>query len=1152
MFSPRWLIPVLLSGLVAAPLSAQSITGTILGTVQDSSGAVVAAAKVTVTNAGTNQSTTAPTNESGYYEIPYLKPGEYAVQVAAAGFKTTERKGVTLSVESRVRLNFELEVGDAATSISVSAAAPLVEAETASLGQVVTAKNVVDLPTKGHNIFDLAILSTGVEVNPRALGGVASSGDNGNPLFVFSDISINGGRYRTNDFLVDGISIMLPENNNFAFSPTPDGTQEFKIMTNAFGPQFGRSGGGVVNVVTRTGSNGWHGSAYDQFRNDRLEANNFFANANRQPRGPFHFNLFGGSIGAPIRKDKTFFFAEYQGHRALSTLGGQLLTLPTTAERSGDFSQTRNQAGQAVTIFDPSTTQPVQGGYTRTAFPGNRIPASQLDPTSLKLLSFIPQPNQPGSGPALVNNYAWLQNAFVHSDQWSVRIDHRFNDRHSLFGRFTRNTGDAGNNGPFGTVADNIQGDDVSHVINGVLNDTLALSPTTLVNIRYGVTRRFEGRVPLHTDVNLASLGFPASLAAAADEQIYPVVSFANYSSWGPPSGTVLRRGNSVHTLVGDTTLIRGRHTLVLGADVRLYDQTPYQSGSDGGSYSFSSNFTQGPNPLVTSLTAGDSFASFLTGYGSGNISKVPALAIRNWYTAVYCNDEIKLGRLTVDAGLRWEYSQPPTERYNRFSTFDFTAPFPIQVPGLPGLKGVLTFPGQDGQPRGQYDSYWKSFGPRVGLAYSLNSRMAIRAGYGIFYAPRMGTTSASNFGTSGATQTTTWVSSLDGVTPLNPLSNPFPGVVFPALNNPADRLQLGQSVTVMDRRNVSNTNNQQWNFNVQRELPGGFLVEAGYAGNKGTHLPVAVQMDQLSPIYQSLGAALTNQVSNPFFGLASTGTLAARTVAMSQLLRPYPQYTGVNPTTPVVAQNEASSTYHAFIAKIQKRFSKGVSFLLAYTDSKLIDNSSGRIFGLNAFSPPVQNAYDLRAERAVSEGDVTQQLVFTHTVELPLGRGKRFLGSAPAAVDLLLGGWSVSGTMTFSSGFPLALTSSGNSGVGSATLRPNSTGVSAALDGSVESRLTKYFNTAAFTVPAPFTFGNVSRTVPDVRNPSRRNYDLALAKQFRLREPVSLLFRAEAFNLTNTPYFLSPGLALGSGSFGVISAATGDRQVQLGLRLLF
>ncbi len=1151
----RCLAIVAASITLALLVVAQNITGSILGVVTDVSGAVIPAAKVSAVSKDTGQSTTTDSNGTGSFELPLLRPGIYQVKVSASGFKSAVVNEVLVQVESRIRLDLKLEVGDAATSISVEASAPLVESETASLGTVVASRSVQGLPIRGRNVFDLVALSPGVQVNPNSQGGVASTGSVATPLFVQSDISINGGRFRTNEFLLDGVSIMLPENNDFAISPTPEGTQEFKVLSNSYGPQFGRSGGGVINVITRGGTDEFHGALYEFFRNDRLTANNYFANAQGRPRGPFHYNQFGVAVGGPIIKNKTFFFAEYQGHRQLSTLAGQFATLPTALQRAGDFSQTFNSAGQLVLISDPTTTRVnPAGGSIRDPFPGNKIPANRIDPVSAKLLSYVPLPNLPGSTPALINNYVWAQQNPINSDQWSARIDHRFSDRNSIFGRITRNTGNAASSGPFNTPADNVLGIDQNRVWNGVINGVYAFSPTRLVNWRYGLSRRFEGRVPLHAgQVTLSELGFPKAVEAAAQEQDYPTVTIAGISQLGPAGGNRIRRGNDIHTWVADLTEIRGRHTMVAGIDTRLYNQNAYQAGSSSGGYSFSNSFTQGPNPLTTSLTSGNAFASFLTGYGTGSIQSVPALAIRNSYMGLYFNDEIKLGRMTLNAGLRYDYESPRTERYNRFSTFDFTTPFPIQVPGLPNLMGALTHPGQGGQPRGNFNSAYGNLGPRIGLAYRLTNRTAIRSGYGIYYAPVQGTTSASGFGSSGADISTNWVSSLDGITPLNPLSNPYPTGVLPPLTTKSDLLLLGQSINIRDRGNRANTYAQQWNFGIQQEFASDWLIEVAYAGNKGTRLPVNWNWDQLDPKYQSLGNDLNKLVPNPFYGLVTTGTLAAATVAQSQLLRPYPQYTGITSSSSfAIAQNMGSSVYHSAVVRVEKRFSKGLTVLLSYTASKLIDNASGRIFGINGNSTPVQNYYDLRSERSVSEGDVPRRLVFSHTYDLPFGKGRKFLAGGPSALNWIVGGWSANGIASYSSGFPLELSSNGNSGVGGGILRPNSTGQTAFLTGTVESRLNQYFNTSVFTLPPTYTFGNVARTLPDVRAPSRINYDFALSKAIPVGDRFNVLFRTEAFNLTNTPYFGIPGTNLGSANFGVISSSTGERQVQFSLKVLF
>jgi hypothetical protein len=1148
----------LLSALFALSAPAQNITGSFTGSVTDPSGAAVAGAEVTATNAETNQPATVKTSDQGVYQLLYLRPGPYSIRVTAAGFKTTLRDNIRLVVEDRVRVDFVLEIGEATTTISVKEEIPLVESQTASLGQVISARSVQELPIRGRNVFDLVGLAPGVQTNIRALGDVASTGTNAAPLFVFSDMSINGGRFRTNDFMLDGVTIMLPENNNYAISPTPDGTQEFKVQTNAYGPEFGRSGGGVVNVLTRGGGNAFHGSVYEFFRNDRLRANNYFANARNQKRGIFHYNQFGVAAGGAIKKDRTFFFAEYQGHREDTSFAGRVLTIPAAAQRAGDFSDVRATNGQPITIYDPFSTQPsAGGGFRRQPFAGNVIPQNRIDRAAARMAAFLPNPNLPGEGPARVNNWAFAPSNATDDDQYSIRIDQRISDKHSIFGRVTRNMGESRNTGEFGTIADNSLGNIKNRVLNSVVNGTYLLSPTRILSYRAGATRRFEGRQPINQGkVDIAALGFPASMASAFDSKfaMFPTIA-TGYATFGMDGGDPIRRGNTIYTLVADASEVRGPHTFKAGADFRLYDQTPLQGWPVGHNYSFGRGQTQGPDPLQQSLTAGDGFASFLTGFGAGSIRNTPALAIRNLYWAAFFNDEIKLGKLTVNLGLRYEIEHPRRERYDRFASFDFNRAFPITAPGVSNLKGVLTHPGRDGLSRSQTETSYTNWGPRIGLAYAMNPKTVIRAGYGIFYSPLWGTTSAGGFGVTGEEISTDWLSSIDGVTPVNPLSNPFPSGFLQPLTTQAGLLQLGQNLNIIDRGNKSNAYTQQWNFGVQREIPGNMVIEIAYAANKGTRLPGAFEFNQLDPRFQSLGQDLNARVTNPFFGLVTTGGLSASTVARGQLLRPYPHYLSVSNGNPSRWQNAANSIYHSLTVRAEKRFTHGINFVAAYTRGKAIDEATGRIFGVNQAVTP-QNSYNLRAERALSEGDVKNRFVLNHTVDLPFGKGKRFGRTAPRALDLLVGGWSASGQLTLVSGFPLALASTGNSGVFSGRLRPNTTGNSAELSGPIQQRLSRYFDTSQFSIPQAFTFGNLGRTL-NVRGPALAAYDIALSKRFLVREPVAVLFRIESFNLTNTPFFGgantpfgNPGQTLGNPDFGVISVSRNERQFQASLKV--
>jgi len=1132
------------------PLPAQQITGAIVGTITDPANAPIPNAEISVTDSATRQTTNARADGLGNFVVPYLKPGRYSVRVSAPGFKTLVRENVVVQVDGQVRLEFRLEVGDVATEVSIREELPLVETEKGAVGQVVSDRAIRDLPLQGRNVFDLVGLAAGVQTNPLGDGRVISSGSaSGLAIFVAADISINGGRFRTNEFLLDGVSVMLPVQNQFALSPSPDSTLEFKVMSNSYGPQFGRSGGGVINVVTRGGSNEFHGVIYEMFRNDRLKANNYFANARGQGRGVFHFNMFGGTLGGPVMRNRTFFFADYQGHREDVELGGRSLTIPTAAQRQGDFSGLLNALGQPVLIYDPFTTRPNPAGtgYIRDPFPGNRIPAERFDPASARIQRHIPLPNRPGEGPAKLNNWAYYSREDTRSDQWSVRLDHRVSERHTVFGRYTRNTGESENPGEFGTPADTQHIRFTNDTFNAVVNGTYVFTPARVLNYRFGATRRDGNQVTAPSgSVRLTDLGFPPYVAAAVQKETFPLINFTGYAQIGTPPDAP--QTNDIYTIVLEQTQIRGRHTLTYGADLRLYNQNVFRPTDASGNYTFTRGFTQGPDPQRASLTAGDAWASFLIGYGSGQIQYTPAFAVRNAYLAGFFNDDIRRHRLTLNLGVRWEYEQPRTERYNRFSTFDFDRPFPIRVPGLPQLYGVLTHPGRDGEPRGNFDTFRKGFGPRIGLAYRWTDRTVLRSGYGVFFLPRQGYPNATQFGAAGFQIVTTWIASIDGITPLNPLSNPYPGGLLQPPVSQAEILQLGQSITINPRYNKNNCYVQHWNFGIQEELPGHWLLEAVYAGNQGVRLPVSVQFNQVHPQYQRLGNELTRRVPNPFYGLVSTGALSTPTVSLNQLLRPFPQYGSIDSNL----NNTASSKYHSFQLRAERRFAAGGQLLLTYTVSKMIDNGSGRVVNFTAFRPPAQNQYDLRSERAVSQQDISQRLNLSHVVDLPFGSSRRWLNQVPKPLLWFVGGWSVQGTLVLNTGFPLALTSSGNSGVFSPSLRPNNIGKSARLSGDPQLRLNRFFETDVFRIPEPFTFGNTGRTLPDVRGPGRRNYNVAVSKAMAISERLRMIFRAEAFNLTNTPFFMPPGTGLGTASFGVISEALGERQVQFGLRLVY
>lgn len=1111
---------------------AQSITGSLLGTVTDPSGAPVLGAQLRVLRESTNTESETKTDNRGNYEVPLLRPGTYRITAGAPGFQTLVRSGIELSVGGRVQVNLALQIGTAAESIVVTGRAELVESGTAALATTLGSRAIEELPLKGRYVLQFAALTPGVQVNPQAV----NAGGGG---LTNADFSVNGGRYRTNDLLVDGVSSSLPKNNDFGVMPLPEGVVEMKIHTNAYSAEFGRTGGGVFNVITRGGSNELHGSLFLFHQNDNLDANAWFANTRGQAKGNFRRNQFGGSMGGPVKRDKTFYYGDYQDTRASSAGSTGAATLPLAEFRQGDFRNLVNRNGQAITIFDPVTTTASGSGFVRTPFPGNAIPASRQDVAARNLMKLYPEPNRPGTGPARVDNFVFQQPSQSRSYQYTGRVDHEFSSFHRIFGRYTRSNGTSTALGDYGTLGDSVLGFNPGSVSqSAAINDTYTFTPTVLLNSRLGFSRDFSARTPLHEGINLAQFGFNPALDSIREENSLPGFRPAGYGGLGPQGGDRIRLANDIWHLNSDLTVIRGTHTIKMGGEGRLYNQNAYQAGSENAQFSFPVSWTQGPDPQRATLTAGDGIASFLLGTGGGSITSTPRLAVRNFYWGAFVNDDWKMSsRLTLNLGFRWEVETARTERYNRFATFDFTRPFPIPVPGLPGLRGTLTHPGQDGEPRGNMDNVWTNFGPRAGFAYRAGHGFVLRGGYGIFYSPVFGYTAPNSFGTSGALITTPWVGSLDGLRPLNYLSNPFPDGALRKSNDPVDVTQMGLGVIAMDRRNVNDIYTQQWNLNIQRQIAGNVLIEAAYAGNKGVRVPVGINWNQLDPRYQSLGPALAESVPNPFFGIVREGGLAQRTVTRGQLLRPYPHYGGVQ----TYMQNMGSSIYHSFTLKIEKRLSRGFLGQIAYTNGKLIDNGSGRVVNITDFVPPVQNAYDLRAERSISEGDVSQRLVLFGSWDLPWARQNR-----------VIGGWSVSAWGTFHTGFPIGLISSGSPGVFSAVTRPNSTGRPGNKTGPTQSRLNEYFDTQAFRIPEPFTFGNVARTLPDTRGPGRAHTDVTLHKDFRVTERFRFRLRAEAYNLANTPFFDMPADNRGAANFGVISGARLQRTVQVSSRLVW
>jgi outer membrane receptor protein involved in Fe transport len=638
-----------------------------------------------------------------------------------------------------------------------------------------------------------------------------------------------------------------------------------------------------------------------------------------------------------------------------------------------------------------------------------------------------------------------------------------------------------------------------------------------------------------------SSLGLPQYIDTNVDFVMFPGFSPSGYRSLG--GGDHRRNGFITYTTAHSLSKIMGAHNLKIGADIRLMRVNTNEARS-ASSYSFSAAQTQGPNPNTASSTAGNGLASMLLGFGSsGTLQKTyKNVATQSWYIAGYLQDDWRVSRkLTLNLGLRWDVDMPRTERYNRTNYFDPNVATPA-ASAMPGITGGLVFVGVNGIPRTQFDADTNNWAPRFGLSYQLTPKTVVRLGYSMVYGPSQ-QAAAGTIGTMGFRSDTSWVTSLDGgLTPANYLRNPFPNGFAPTRGAELGALtQFGDRIEATTRDIVS-PYSQQFNINIQRDLPWDNVLEVAYVRTRGFYLhrndEGGLSLNQLDPQYMSLGSRLNEQVDNPFFGKFSGGVLSNARVSRAQLLRPYPQFTDIIPIYSVGARN----WYDSLQVTLTKRFSHGLQLNGAYTWAKNLDEGMSH-----------QNSYDIRAQRALADIDVAHRLTVGYVYELPWGKGRKWGSNWSRPLDLIAGSWQVNGITTFSSGTPLAISASNTAGIFNMAIRPNNNGKSAKLDGPVHERLDRYLDTSVFSQPPAFTFGNLSPRLPDVRNDGVRNWDISLFKDFNLTERFRLQLRGEALNAFNTPRFGGPNTSVTSGTFGVItSQANAPRQIQLGLKLLF
>lgn len=1151
--------------LLAAPLLAQQQTAQLVGTITDATGAPIQGAKVEIKDDQRGIDQTATTNGAGEYTIPLLPPSEhYTVLVDKSGFAHVEKSGLVLEVAQTAKADFSLKAG-AEASVDVFMDAPALDTQTSSLGQVITGDTVADLPLNGRSTFRLIELTPGVIFNDSAQG---QFGDVPVNTTWDANFSINGGRSGSNEFLIDGIPTSTGFFNQITTMPMVDELDQFKVESNNLSAAYGRFSGGVINVLTKTGTNKWHGTLFEFFRNSALDAYDWFThqqhvlNPTQVVKPPFKMNQFGGTLGGPIviphvynGHDRTFFFVSYQGTRRIKA-ESTFFSVPYPEEKDGNFARIAN------TIYNPYQYNATNGN--RTAFTNKQITPSLIDPAAQYIAkNFYPDPNVPGAG--VTNNYFDESSNHVNQNLYALRVDQNISSWWHMFGRFEYSDTALQYPNHFHNLASggsSAVGNTGFHNMSFALNNVYTITPSFLVTASYGFARWYQLKRTLSYGFDLGTLGTPGwqDLAGKVSVPVFPNITVTSFS---PLGGQVyLNNGNDSHALLVQATKLAGKHNLSFGIDARAHRINYFSISNGAGTYAFTQQMTRQND---TATAQGNAFASFMLGAAnSGSLGLAAGNAIQDYYGGVYIQDNYRiLPKLTLNFGVRYDGETPFVDRHNWMNQFDPNVPNPYANSTFPNLKGGLVFANTNGLGRAVYSRDHLNIAPRLGFAYNANADMVIRGGFDVTYAPIEIANNAvgfiPNLGYASSTSMNTDVPvGTKAVVPKDLFRNPFPSGLQPITG-----ASLGASTQVGGAINVWHNDMptpyaEQWNLDTQYMFPKGFLLDIAYAGSQGVHLSQPFNIDTNSfDVKSALGTSYIDAVPNPFYGQITTGTLSNLTVQRGQLALPYPQFTGVT----IVNEPWGHSTYHAAQIKFAKRNRGGLTILTAYTWSKWMSNVNGQITNIGSTnSTTVQDFYHLENERSVSEMDVPHNFVMHFIMPLPFGKGKKFLNHA-GFVDKLVGGWRTNAIWKEQSGFPIAIAVTGvPGGATHVNLNPANDPIIHG-DRSNQDRVKKYFNNlpdtdpgAAFVSPKAYQPGAVRRTFPALRMPGLQNLDFALMKDTRFFDRLRMQFRAEAFNITNTPHFKGPGDTLNGASYGAITDIrnNSERQIQFALKFFF
>ncbi len=1244
------LVSVALLVFVPFSLYAQSTYGSITGSVTDTSGAVVTDANVTLTNIGTGEKRTQSSGADGLFTFVNLFPGQYRVDVEKQGFKHFARTGVTVQVQQDTHIAAALQVGEVSQVVEVTSQTPLLQTESASLGQVVEQRKADELPLNGRNIFNL------ITVSPAA---VAQGGSGGSPVgqnpFSWGNYQIGGSFANQGAEYLDGQPLNIGYINLPIIIPTQDSIGEFKVQYNDQGAEWGKFSGGVVNLSTKSGTNNWHGSAYEYFRNKVLNANEYFNKATELASGasntppPWTQNQYGFQVGGPVIKDKTFFYVSWEQYRQRT--GSPFTTsIPAAGMKTGNFSALcpggfTGPVVQGVTtcgdpagqIYDPFSTTATG---VRTPYPGDIIPASEFSTAGSKLLAqYYPAPNLPGT----VNNYLSAAPAGGNTNEFVARGDQNIGSNTHVFGRFAYyGLTDLPVN-PLGTglcldrCAEKYHSKLLAIGINHVFTSN------TILDVNLAGSRFVYGRTPLLSGFDLTTLGWPSTYNTPADSMRTPPTPETNLpNDVGHTQGnSAIGDHNTQYNVSPQLTMIRGKHNIQIGGQYELGLDNYFQTNIASGAFGFQGNWTSS-TPTATD-GSGFAFADFLLGLGlnqgtfAGNqsegIAQVPAQTKgKETYRALYVEDTWHVtSKFTASLGLRYELPGTWSEAYNRLSYWN---PFTTNatVTGCNGTAGSVC-PGDAmyvGTGPNSTDNNLpldkKAFSPRVGFVYSPDQKTVVRAGYGVFFIPNYVSFALNPDNDVINLAATDFTASTNGyITPASTLdgancgftANGFTGptgtpVVGPVGPNKLVCTQSGPfgntGILPPPGRNAAPTLSsfvaangspglapyygyggegpkygyvEQWNLDIQRQLPAGFFADVAYAGSHGVHLQqYQTNVDQIPDSFVAQAAAqyAANPAVTPTIGTLVTNVLTSPNTALNPALtpmihagqydRPYPEYNGLN----LNGYGCCSSSYNSLQATVTRRFQGGGTMLVAYTNAKLMSNTdtlTSWLEGNTGGVGSVQDWNNLAGERSLSSQDISQRLVISYVLDLPFGHGRAFASGLTGFANGVVSGWGVDGITTFQRGFPLKISWAGpqtaleGAGLGVANVRPDV--IAGCDEKSGGGHITNWFNTTCFAAPPQWGFGNESRVDPVLRGPGINNFDFAIFKRTKVSERLGIEFRTEFFNIFNHPYFNVPstgfnGVATGpnSSGFGTITStvqngvASPERLIQFALKVVF